>query len=120
MTEAQSAFRERPESQEARKLLEELAPHVWAEWEREMNRRIEYSSCPAAVSQDQIWILKYLRDGRRFESAGMFDEALEMFREAEIRMLLLPSESVEISPQSVYLMAREAIARLSSPDGRKR
>src|SRR5262245_51604604 len=87
MTEAQSALRERPENREARTLLEEVAPRVWVEWESDIDRRSEYSTCTAAVSQESIMILKYLRDGERYESCGMLGLALENFREAETRLL---------------------------------
>jgi hypothetical protein len=121
MSEVQGAFREHPESRDARALLDALAPRVWAEWESEISRRSEYSSCPAGISPESMAIRNDFRDGRRFESAGMLDEALEKFREAGVRMLLLPSDRFESSPQDSYRMAREkAIARLSSLDERKR
>jgi hypothetical protein len=44
-------------------------------------------------------------------------EALEKFRNAEVRILLLPSEGLEPSPKDCQQLAREAIKRLSPPDG---
>lgn len=120
MAEAQSAFRDRPECREARALLEEVAPSVWAEWGREISRRREYSTCVPGISPESMAIVKHLRDGQRFESAGMPVEALEQFREAEIRILLLPPEGLEYPPQDYHRMAREGMARLSPPAELKR
>lgn len=120
MIAAQSVFRRDPENIGARVLLKDIAPRIWTKWQEETDRGGNFRTGIPGISSERIYITKHLRDAERYESAGMSDEALGEFREAELKILLEPPRPGQWPLHHELQVVEQGIERLSLPHERKR
>ena len=119
MIEAQAVLRKDHENQAAQALLIEVAPHIWAGWEKERVRRSEWRTPQWADNPKVSAINTNIRNGERYEKALMPEEALKQYRTAIVGILLLPPDPwLPFKPGLSLRDAQNLLSKLQSKLGK--
>ena len=119
MIEAQAVLRKDHENQAAQTLLIEVAPHIWAEWQKEVMRRTEWGTPQWGHDPEVSAINTKIRNGERYENALMPGEALKRYRAAIVGILLLPPDPWRpFKPRLSLRDAQNLLSKLQSQLGK--